>query len=128
MTASVNNKSVAIEIPGPPFFASSMASMGKRIWTKLHVIDVRYASLFDELGRIKRVVDPQSPAFPAGVRVINPAIHPASEQAHRIRNADNGPLLGCRMEGQQRVGIRAGDNRGVLTHSENIELIHTKTV
>src|SRR5262245_49222827 len=69
------------------------------------------------------VVRPQSTVFPGAVRVVNSTVHTTSIESQRIRDAEMDPFFRLSIQSKQRVGVRAGSKRRVLSESAGIVLI-----
>src|SRR3989441_9712730 len=77
-------------------------------------------------GGVGAVVRPEPFAFPTGLRIVDPAVHPAVVEPDGIWHAHDDELpVG---EGYQRIRIRAGGKGHVLAQPERVELIHPVVV
>ena len=65
---------------------------------------------------------PDSFAFPAGLRIVDAAVHPFGEEAQRIGHAQDHELPVHQRD--QRIGGVAGDDGRVLAQAQRVELIH----
>src|SRR5262245_50724568 len=103
-------------------------SVRQRIGPHLDVYGARLGALaaFLEPRRAVAVRAPQSPAFPAGVRVIDAPVQALGKKAQRVRDAqhDHLPVLE-RGEAVVEVGRR---DRNVLAKPHRVVLIHPRVV
>ena len=72
-------------------------------------------------GRASAHGRPQSTPLPAGIRIVDPAIHPLRVEAQGIRDSQNHELSVIQHE--ERLRAVAGVDRRVLTEPEDVELI-----
>src|SRR2546427_566909 len=81
---------------------------------------------FDVHGRSVARGHPQSPALPAGFRIVDAAVHALGEEAHRVRDAelDNLPIR----QRVERIREVARTDGGVRTQAQNVVLIHPAVV
>src|SRR5260370_12231666 len=63
---------------------------------------------------------PEATAFPAGLRVVDAAVDPLGEKAHRIGDAQFDDLPAN--EGMQRIRLVAGSDRHVRSEPEDVLL------
>src|SRR5690606_8924662 len=69
---------------------------------------------------------PETASLPAGVRVVDPAVHPLGVEPHRVRNAENHPL--SVVEDEEPLGLIPGVDRDVLAETKRVELVHPGVV
>ena len=74
-------------------------------------------------GRAGVEARPHPAALPTRVRVVDPAVKPATVKAERIGHPHLDPLTRLRNQRKQRVRGRAGGNGDVLTQTERVELV-----
>src|SRR5579862_862327 len=80
------------------------SSISERIWSNLEVHHLRVRA-FSGLAVERRSSAPSGPdslAFPAGLRIVDAAVHPLGEEAERIRYAQHHELSVHQSE--QRIG------------------------
>src|SRR2546426_11041041 len=115
-----------------------MYLMRERIGAQLEVHDQRAGQglarsagtggvdAFDMHGRSVARGHPQSPALPAGFRIVDAAVHALGEEAHRVRDAELDDLpIRQRVE---RIREVAGTDGGVRTQAQDVVLIHPAVV
>src|SRR5439155_4184643 len=101
----------------------SASSLRERIGTHLKPYDLarRAFSAFHVEGTARADGRPESPALPAGVRIVDPPVHPFRVVPERVWNAQHDPLP--IFQDQQSFGSVAGINRHVLAEPRRVELI-----
>src|SRR5690606_31114596 len=74
------------------------------------------------------VIGVQGTSLPAQVRVVDTTVETALVEAQRIGNAQVGPLAGFRIQRNQRIRVRTGQDRRVLAEADDVVLIHPAEV
>src|SRR5689334_5320360 len=88
---------------------------------KVHHLARRALAGLHVPGRACAHRGPEAAALPAGVRIVDAAVHPLRVEAHRIRNAHHDELAVLQRE--QRFRFVARVDRRVGAESERVELI-----
>src|SRR5580692_2877801 len=103
--------------------ACPLYSPRQRIRAHLEVHDLRRVLLaaFQVERRAVAGVRPDAAAFPAGIRIVDPAIEALRPEAHRIGH-DHVDQLAI-LEGDQRRILIAGGNGHVLAEAERVVLV-----
>src|SRR6267142_3355801 len=107
-----------------------LTSLRQRIWPELEFYDfglVLRAAFVMKHGS-RGPGGPQSFAFPAGLRIVDPSIHAFRKESVRVRNAEDGELPAVRVQREQRIGVVSGCDRCVFAEAERVELIHPVVV
>src|SRR5689334_21217307 len=85
------------------------------------------ATALDMPHHLAAVGRPEAAALPAGLRVVDAAVHTLGMEAHRIRHAQEHCLaVGHRR--LQRVGIVAEAEGHVVAKAARVELVHERVV
>src|ERR1700688_2992532 len=105
------------------FKSSRRPSVRQRIGPKLDVHCARHRALaaFLEPGRAVAARAPQSAAFPAAVRIVDPPIEALGIEAERIGNPDRDHL--AVLQRHEAVTEIGGGHRYVLAKSERVVLV-----
>src|SRR5262245_324938 len=108
---------------------TSPALFGQRVRAELEVHGHRLHALtaFHLPRRAVARGRPQAAAFPAGARVIDAAVEPFGEEAHRIGHAQRHHLA-VLAERHKAIGQVGGRHRHVLAHAERVVLVDPRVV
>src|SRR6185437_3725406 len=99
-------------------------SLCERIWAqlKMHHLTSSPFSAFDVRHRPRGIGRPKTLPFPAGLRIVDPAIHPFREEPKGVGHAENDEL--SIYQRQQCVFSISRRNRHIGAKPKCIELVH----
>src|SRR5688500_15438496 len=110
----------------PLFTAYYLTGQGVRPKLELEHLAWRPPSSFSMERRPAGVGRPERPALPAGVLIVNPAVHRFRVEAHRIRDAHH--HIASVHEHQQRIRPASGGDRDVGPQTEDVVLIDPRVI
>src|SRR5579864_373787 len=117
-------------MPVLPSVLYSTALASQRIGPQLEFHDFALCTLtaFYVPDEVRPIVGVERAALPSDIGIVDAAVHPARVESKRIRNAEIRPLLGLRVERNQRIGIGSCSKGRVRAQSYYVVLIHPVVV